>query len=119
MRAEIPICAVPIPLLAEFLREVKYQRNREHVELARKLNQRFAPVLLHVRGVDGREPSQGKPLSGNEVENLKRIACDRLLVFVVGNQTATEIRRQDFGRFEMHAGEGRFTGTRRVDEHYE
>ena|SRR5438309_3195863 len=116
MGTEISIRSAPIPLLADLLREVENDGNRQHMELACQSNQRLSGVRLHVRSIDNGQPPRSQTLPGDEVQDLERLLGRGLVVFVIRYQTATVIRRQDFRWLEMLASKGRFSAARRTDE---
>ena len=92
---------LPVSVLAQGFREVEYDRDRDDMVLPRQPNQSAAVFLPHVGGVYHNQFSQCEAFSGNEVEKLKRIRGDRLVVLVVGQHRSARIRGQDFRRPEM------------------
>jgi hypothetical protein len=89
---EVSIRAVSIALLAQLLREIEDERHRQNMKFARKFYQRLARVRLNIGGVNCRELPQSKPLPGDEMKDFERIASDRLIILVVGNEAAAEVR---------------------------
>ena len=55
VRPEVAVRRVAVPLVAELLRQVEHDRDRQDVILARQLDQRLARLRLHVGGVDHRQ----------------------------------------------------------------
>ena len=105
VRAEVPIGSLAVALQAEFLGQVEHNRHRQAVILPGQLHQRLAGLGLDVGGVDHREPPQGQPLPGDELEHLERLIRDHLVVLAVREHATTGIGREDLRRFEVPAGE--------------
>ncbi len=63
VRPELAVGPLPVALLADPLRDVEHDRDRQHVVLARERDERLPRVLLDVRGVDDRQPAGGEPLA--------------------------------------------------------
>jgi hypothetical protein len=72
VRSEVAIGSAPIPFLADLLREVENDGNRQNVELACQSDERFPRVRLYIRSVDDGQSPSSKPLSDDEVQYLKR-----------------------------------------------
>ena len=105
VRPEVSIRPIAIPLLAYLFREIENNRHGQHMELARKLDQRFARLRLHVCRIDHRQPAQREPLPRDEMKNLECFAGHGLVVFIVRNQATAEVGRQNLSRLEMRARE--------------
>lgn len=114
--AEGPVGPRRVSLVAEPLGEVEDDRQWEAVELACEGDERLSGLGLDVRRVDHREPPGGEPLLRDEVEDLERVVRRPLVVLVVRNETAAEVRREDLGRQEVLPRERRLPGPRGPDE---
>jgi acetylornithine deacetylase/succinyl-diaminopimelate desuccinylase-like protein len=90
--AEVSIRTVSIALLAQLLREIEDECHWKNMKLARQFNQRLARIRLNICGVNCREFPQSEPLPGDEMKDFERIASHRLVVLVVGNEAAAEVR---------------------------
>ena len=83
----------------------EHDGDRQAVVLPGQLDQRLAGLGLDVGGVDDRQPPQGQPLGGDEVQHLERVVRDRLVVLVVADHAPAGVRREDLGGQEVLAGE--------------
>ena len=101
----VPVGPAPVPLLADPLGQVEHDGHRQAVVLPGQLDQRLAGLGLDVGGVDHRQPPQGQPLAGDEVQHLEGILRDGLIVLVVADHPPAGVRREDLGRQEVLAGE--------------
>ena len=117
VRAEVPVRAAGVPLRAELLRQVEHDRGRQHVVLAGQHDQLAAGFGLHVGGVDDGEPAGRQTLSGDELEHLERGLRGGLVVLVVGDQAAAEVRGDHLGGLEVRPGEGRLARAGHADQH--
>ena len=95
VRAEVPVGSPAVALLAELLGQVEHDGHRQAVVLPGQLHQRLAGLGLDVGGVDHREPPQGQPLGGDEVEHLEGVVRDRLVVLVVADHPPAGVRGED------------------------
>ena len=116
VRAEVPVGAVPVAFLADPLGHVEHERHGQAVVLPGQLDERLAGLGLDVGGVDDRQPSQGQPLAGDEVEYLEGVLGDGLVVLVVADHPPAEVRREDLGGPEMLAGERALAATAGADQ---
>ncbi len=107
MRAEIPVTAIPVSLVAELFRQVKYNRDRKAVILPRQSDDGFACFRLHICSIDNDELPCSQPFCRDEMQNLKSVVCGCLAVLVIGNKAAAEIGRKNFRRAKMLPGETR------------
>ena len=117
VRAEVPVRAAGVPLRAELLRQVEHDRGRQHVVLAGQHDQLAAGFGLHVGGVDDGEPAGFEALAGDELEHLERGLRGGLVVLVVGDQAAAEVRGDHLGRLEVRPGERRLARAGHADQH--
>ena len=106
MRSEGPVGPVAVAVLAEPLRQIEDDRRCQHVVLACQRDQRLPGLRLHVRRIDHGQPSRRQSLRSDELQHLERVLGSRLIVLVVGDKTAEEIRRQDLRRQEVARSEG-------------
>ncbi len=105
VRAEVPVLAALVPFRAEVFRQIEHDRDRQHVVLAGQGNEVAAGFGLDVGGVDDGEAAGFEPLPGDEAEHLERGRGGGLVVLVVGDQAAAEVRGDHLGRLEVGAGE--------------
>ena len=116
---EAAIFPPTIPFLANLLRQIEDDGHGEAVILPAKLNERFAGFWLNVRGVHHGQMSQGQPLSGDEVQQLKCFVRYGLVVFVIGDHPPASIRGEYLRGQEVFAGKralARATGADEDDE---
>ena len=92
MWSEVSIGTASIALLAQLLREIEDKRDRQNMKFARQFDKRFARVRLNIGRIDYRESAPRQPLPRDEMQNLERITGGRLIVLIVGNQAAAEVR---------------------------
>ena len=116
VRAEVPVRAAGVALRAELLRQVQDDRHRQHVVRAGQHDELAAGFGLHVGRVDDGEAAAGQPLARDVVQQLERGRRGGLVVLVVGDQTAAEVRGDHLGRLEVRAGERRLAGTGRAHQ---
>ena len=103
--AEVP--ARGVALRAQLLRQVQDDRHRQHVVLAGQQDELAAGFGLHVGRVDDGEAAGRQPLTRDVVQQLERGRGGGLVVLVVGDQAAAEVRGDHLGRPEVRAGERR------------
>jgi hypothetical protein len=101
------------------LRQVEDDRDRQHVVLAGQVDQLAARFRLHVGRVDDGQPPAGQALAHDVVQQLERVRGGGLVVLVVGDQAAAEVRRDHLGRLEVRAGERRLARAGDADEDHE
>ncbi len=114
--AELAVWSIAVAVLADSLRNVENDRDRQDVVLAGERDERLARVLLDVRGVDDRQSPGSQSLAGDVVQGVEGVAGRRLVVLVVGDQSPEEVGRHDLGRLEVRPGERRLAGPGRPDE---
>jgi hypothetical protein len=117
--SEVAIGARAVALLADRLRGVEDDRDREQVVLPGELDEWLARLALDVRGIDDREARLPQTPAGDEVQDRERVTRRALVVLVVGDQAAAEVRRDDLGGREVLARERALPGSGRSDEHDE
>lgn len=116
VRPELAIGTRRIALVADLLRHVEHDRDRQDVVRARDLEQLLAAALLDVRGVDDGEPALREPFARDVVQHVERFVRRGLVVFVVGHEPAAEVRRKHFRRLEVLARERRLPGAGGADQ---
>ena len=105
VRTEVTVRAALIAIVAETLRQIQHDSHWKHVIVAREINQRFACFRLNIGGVDNRQLGRRQSFACDEVQDFKGVVGGGLVVFVVGNKAAAEIRRENFRGLEMFTGE--------------
>ena len=116
VRAEVAVRAAGVALRAQLLRQVQDDRHRQHVVLAGQQDELAAGFGLHVGRVDDGEAAAGQPPARDVVQQLERGGRGGLVVLVVGDQAAAEVRGDDLGRLEVLAGERRLARTGHADQ---
>ncbi len=106
VRSEGTIGARAVAFLAQLHGHVEYDGNREHVVLARERDERLPRLGLHVGGVDHGEEAAFESLRDDVVQQLERRTGGRLVVLVVGYESAAVVRGEHFEWPEVGAGEG-------------
>src|SRR5208282_640223 len=107
MRPEIAIRTIAVSLVAQLIRQIKNNGNRNAMKLPAKLDDRFASLGLYVCGINHNQFARCQTLRGDEMQNLKGIIRSRLTVLVVGHEATAKIRRKNFRRPKMLASEAR------------
>jgi hypothetical protein len=87
--------------------------------LTRQRDERLAGVHLHVGGIDHREPRVREPASGDELQHREGVFGRGLVVLVIGDQPAAEVRGEHLAGFEVPAGERALAGAARADQYDE
>src|SRR5436309_2926013 len=83
VRAEVPVRAVTVPVVAESFRKVEHDGDGQDVILTRQRDERLARLRLHVGRVNDCEPPGRKPLRGDEMQHLECVLCRSLIILVV------------------------------------
>jgi hypothetical protein len=116
VRAEVPVGAGTVALPAHGFGQVEDYGDGQDVVLAGEGDERFSRLLLHVRRVHDHEPAGGQALGGYKVQDLEGIFCCGLVVLVVGNQAAAEVRGEDLRGLEVTLREARLARARGPDK---
>ncbi len=116
VRAEVPVRPAGVPLRTELFRQVEHDRGRQHVVLAGQHDQLAAGFGLHVGGVDDGQAAGLEALAGDELQHLERGRRGGLVVLVVGDQAAAEVRGDHLGRPEVRPGERRLARAGHADQ---
>ena len=88
------------------LRQVEDDRDRQAVVLAGQRDERLAGLRLDVGGVDHRQPARAPAAcAAMKCSTSKASVGRRLVVLVVGDQPAADVRREHLGRLEVLARE--------------
>ena len=109
MSAEIAVRPAAIPLAAQLLRQPKDDSDRHCVIFTGDRNQRLPRLLLNVRRIDYCKAAQSKPLSDDEVQDVECVLGRRLVIFIVADQPAAEVRRDHFRLKEVLGRKRRFS----------
>lgn len=104
---------------ADLLGQVEHDGDGQHVVLPGQLNELLAALGLHVGGVDDGEPSGREALARDVVQDVEGVTARALIVLVVGDEAAAEVRGDDLGGLEVLAGEGGLARSAGADEHDE
>ncbi len=98
------------------LGNIEDDRHGEHVMPPGQLDERLARARLDIGGIGDREPAGGQPLARDEMQHLEGVAGGRLVILVVADQPAAEIRRDHLGGKEVPRGERRLAGPGDADQ---
>src|SRR5579884_220472 len=104
VRTEIAIRASAVAFLAGLLGQVQDDCAGKHVVFPRQFDQRLACFGLYIGRVNDREAACLEALSGDVVQYVESVIRCRLIIFVVGDKSAAEIRREYLCRLEVLAG---------------
>ena len=58
VRTEVAIVTTPVPLLADFFRQVEDDRHRQHVMLTSQLDEGRPRLLLNIGRINHRQPTR-------------------------------------------------------------
>jgi len=119
VRAEGAVIAPGVALDADLWRDVEHDRGGEHVVVLGQADQLASSLGLHARRVDDRKPASLEALAGDEVKHLERSRRRGLVVLVVADEPAAEVRGHDLGGEEVLGGEARLPRAARADEHHQ
>ena|SRR6266508_1212660 len=86
------------------------------MKLAGQGDQRLVGLWLDVRGVDHRQATGSQKLARDIVQQVEGVIGGRLVVLVIRDQATAEIRRENFGRLEVGAGEGALASAGRANQ---
>jgi hypothetical protein len=91
----------PLPLLIAFdtgfQRDAKEDQRRRHLTLLCQTQQILSSLGSQRRGVYHAQPVQRQPLHHQEVDQVKGLLVETLIAFIVANESASPIRRNDLG----------------------
>ena len=99
------------------LRHVEHDRDRQDVVVAGELHERRAVLALDAGRVDDGEPAGAQPDRGDVVQDVEGRRGRRLVVLVVGDQTAADVAGQHLRRPEVPAREGALAAAGDADQH--
>ena len=105
--------------LAEALRDIQDDRRGEDVKLPGQGHQGLAQLRADVGGVHDGEQAPLQALAHDEVQHLKGGGGGGLVVGVVADQAAAEVRGHHLGGLEESGRQGALPRTRGSDEHHE
>ena len=114
VRAEAAVLPRAVALLADRLRHVEHDRDREQIVFPGELDERASRLALHVGRVHHREPRLRQTTAGDEVQDRERVHGRALVVLIVGDQAATEVRGDHLRRREVPARERALARARRL-----
>jgi hypothetical protein len=114
--AEIAVTTGRVSLVTNALRQIENNRDRKAVKLPGERNKRFARLGVHVGSIDDGETAASETLPSDEVQDVECAVRRRLVVFVVRNQTAASVAREDLRGFEVASRERAFPSTGRADQ---
>ena len=81
-----------------------------------ELDERLACVALHVRRIDNREPRLRQSPACDEVKDGEGVRSRGLVVLIIGDQAATEVRGDHLGCREVLPREGALARSGCTDE---
>ncbi len=108
-----------VALGAHLLGDVEHDGDGQHVVPLRQVDQLPPGLLLDAGGVDDGAAAGGQALAGDVVQYVEGVTGGALVVLVVGDQTAAEVRGDDLGGLEVAPGEGGLARAGGADEHHE
>jgi hypothetical protein len=116
VRPELAIGARVVAGAAHLGGHVEHHGHGEHVVAAGQLDQRPAVLGTDVGGVHHGDPAGLEALGGDGVQHLERGGGGALVVLVVGDEAAADVRGDDLGRDEVAGGEARLSRAGQADE---
>ena len=87
-------------------RDVENQGDNRQVIGARHSQQRPPRAKLQIGRINDRQPLLSEPQPGDVMQQTERLRVDCLITFVVANQRAAMIGRDDLGGRKMPGGKG-------------
>src|SRR5262245_26844825 len=108
-----------VALLTELLGQVEHDGYWQTVILTRQRYERLARLRLDIRGIHDREAPSRQALGSDEAQDFKGVPGSCLVVFIIRDQAAADIRREDFGRPKMPPSKGGFPGAGGTDKNNE
>jgi hypothetical protein len=115
--SELPIRPRLISLMAKLRRRLENNRDGEVVIPLGERRQRASCFGLYVGSIDDRKKAGGQSFRRHRVQDFECIVGGSLVVLVVANQTAKEIRRQNLCRTKMPARKSGLASAGRADEY--
>src|SRR5437879_6090053 len=82
----------------------------------RQSQQVFAILSLNVSRIDDCKLTGCQTFSGNKMQHREGVLASALVIFIVGDQSTTEVRRENLSRLKMSASKGRFATARRPNQ---
>lgn len=108
--AQTAVRADLVAILADSFRHVEDDGDRKAMVLAREFDERLAILGLDVGGVGNGETAGGEAFCGDEVKDFESVVCGGEIVFVVGDECAAVVGRNDLGGQKVFARERAFAG---------
>ncbi len=110
MRAEIAVWTLLIACFAKLLREIEHNRHRQAVVFACQREQRLAGFGFDIGSIDDGQSTSSQAPGGDEVQHRESVVGGALIIFVVRDQAATEVRREHLGSLKVSVGKGGLAG---------
>ena len=117
LRPEVAVYAIGVAGDAHAVGHVEHDGHRQHVVLAGQGHELLAGLGLDVRGVDDGQSTGLQPKADDVAQQLERRRGRRLVVLVVGHETAAEVGGDDLGRAKLGTGEGGLSRAADADQH--
>src|SRR5215471_7916081 len=116
--AEVAIGSGSVTCHAHLFWYIEDDRGWQHVVLTCQRDQCLARIALHIGRIDDRQPTSLQPLANDVMQQIERLDCGGLVVLVVRDQAAAEVRRDDLRGTEVRSAEGRLPRAGYPDQHY-
>jgi len=100
-----------VTLDASFQRDVKEQKRRRHLAPLCEAEQIPSSLGGECGGIDDAQAIQCQPLLHQKLDEGKRLHVEALVAFVIANQGARPVGRNDLGWPKMAFGKCRFTAS--------
>ena len=95
MGAEFPVATVRVAVVAKPLRQVEDGGDWQHIMGLGQRHQRLPRLRLDVRRVNHRQLPRFQPFAGNKIQSLERIRRSCLVVFIIADESAAKVRREN------------------------
>ncbi|OPZ83364.1 MAG: hypothetical protein BWY75_03079 [bacterium ADurb.Bin425] len=118
MAAKVAIVSMTISLVAESVGHIKHYRRSQTVVGTSKIEQTFAIFFLHIGGVNHCKQACLETFIDNKMQKFESITRCRLTIFIITDQAATKIRRNNLGRLKVAFGKSRLTRTGSTDKQH-
>src|SRR5260370_37793103 len=96
MMANVTSGSALITFVTELFTQIKHNGYRQAVILTSQGQQELAGLGFNAGGINDGQFTSGKAFGGDKVQYRKCIAAGTLVVFIVGDQAATKVRREHF-----------------------
>src|SRR5712692_763394 len=115
MGAKITVWTLLIAFMTELFRQVEDNGNWQAMVFTSQCQKRFTPFQFDIGCINNSQFTSRQTFSGDKVQHSKGLIADTLVIFVVGNQATTKVRREHLGRLEVLVGKARLAGARGTD----